>query len=528
MNRTFPRVYIIAVVLFVLGVDCLVGLAGCSSAGSSSPRVLRVGLETEPAHLDPRYALDVASYRAIQLLYNGLVRLDAQARIVPDLAISWETPDATTYIFHLRRGVRFHDGSLLTAADVDYTFRSLLDPARESPKRASFDKIHSIEVLSEDSIRFELSEPFAPFLTNNMTLGIVPRPRSDSAAVPLDQHPIGTGPFAFEKREPNVALHLRAHTTYFEGKPALDGVVLRVLPDAMVRLFELRKGNIDLLQNALPPDVLTQLQDDPQFRVLQVAGTNFRYLGLNCRDPILRHIRVRQALAYAVDRQALIQHVLRGMARPADGILPAGHWAYTAQVPRYHFDPARAVQLLDEAGFPDPDGPGPQPRFHLLYKTSQDDIGRRIAEVIQESLRRIGVAIDIRSYEWGTFYGDIRAGNFQLYALQWVGVTEPDIFYHVFHSRSMPPKGANRGRYSNPRLDRLLEQGRRATILDTRHDVYRAAQRIVATELPYIPLWHQTNVAVLRTTFSGYRLSPSGDFRALRAVRWSPAPSSSL
>jgi peptide/nickel transport system substrate-binding protein len=524
MNRSFLGRWVV----MLLGLACgaLLGLTACSSSVSLSRKVLRVGLETDPLHLDPRYALDAASYRVIQLLYNGLVRLDAHARVVPDLATSWETPDATTYVFHLRHGVRFHDGTLLTAADVYYTFTSLLDPAMQSPKRGSFDKIRAIEVLSEDTIRFVLSEPFAPFLTNNMTLGIVPRPRSGDA-VPPDQHPIGTGPFAFERREPNVALYLRAHEAYFEGKPALDGIVLRILPDAMVRLFELQKGNIDLLQNALPPDVLVQLRDDPRFQILQVPGTNFVYLGLNCRDPILRHVRVRQALAYAIDRQALIQHVLRGLARPADGILPAGHWAYTAQVPRYRFDPARAAQLLDAAGFPDPDGPGKQPRFRLLYKTSQDAVGQRIAEVIQESLRRIGVAIDIRSYEWGTFFGDIRAGNFQLYALTWVGVTEPDIFYYVFHSKSIPPAGANRGRCSDPRLDRLLEQGRRAMTLEERRGFYGEAQRIIATELPYIPLWHQTNVAVLRTTFTNYYLSPAGNFRALQAVRWRPAPTPS-
>lgn len=520
MNRPDRFTVVVVAGLLGLGVSCLIGLAACSSPAPPPRKVLRIGLETDPQHLDPRYALDVASYRAIQLLYNGLVRLDDQARIVPDLATSWETPDATTYVFHLRRDVQFHDGTPLTAADVYYTFSSLIDPSLQSPKRASFDKIREIDVLSDHTIRFVLSESYAPFLTNNMTLGILPQPRNDRPTASPDKHPVGTGPFAFEKREPNVALHLRAHADYFEGKPDLDGVVLRVLPDAMVRLFELQKGNIDFLQNALPPDVLEQLHDDSRFQILKTAGTNYTYLGLNCRDPILRHVQVRQALAHAIDRQALIQHVLQGLAQPANGILPAGHWAYAAPVSHYPFDPERAGQLLDQAGFPDPDGTGPQPRFRLLYKTSQNDIGRRIAEVIQEALRGIGIAVDIRSYEWGTFYGDIRAGNFQLYALTWVGVTEPDIFHYTFHSQSIPPAGANRGRYVNPRLDQLLDQGRRVTSLDERRKLYHEVQRIVATELPYVPLWHQTNVAVLRTTFTNYLLSPSGDFRALRTVRW--------
>jgi peptide/nickel transport system substrate-binding protein len=302
----------------------------------------------------------------------------------------------------------------------------------------------------------------------------------------------------------------------------VDGVVFRILPDAMVRLFELQKGNIDLLQNVLPPELLSRLGADSQFAVVKSPGTNFMYVGLNSHDPILRHVQVRQALAHAIDRQALIQYVLHGLAQPADGMLPAGHWAYESQVSRYAYDPERAAQLLDAAGFPDPDGEGPQARFQLQYKTSQNEVGRRIAEVVQEALRNVGIAIEIRSYEWGTFFGDIRAGNFQLYALTWVGVTDPDIFHYVLHSQSIPPAGANRGRYVNPRLDTLLDQGRRATAVEQRRASYSEAQAIIAAELPYIPLWHDTNVAVLRTTFTGYSLTPAGDYRAIRSIRRQP------
>jgi peptide/nickel transport system substrate-binding protein len=513
-----------------LGLMCLCSLSACTSS-TDAPEVptavLRIGLDTAPQHLDPRFGLDAASYKVSQLLYNGLVRLDAQARIVPELALSWDTPDATTYIFHLRRDVRWHDGRPFTAADVHYTFTSLLDPKTQSPKRVSFDKIRSVDVLAEDRVQFVLSEPFAPFLSSNMTLPIIPWPREGEAPQNLDAHPIGTGPFVFVKQEPDVSLHLQANAAYFESKPSVDEVVFRILPDAMVRWFELQKGNIDLLQNVLPPDLLSRLGADSQYNVVKSPGTNFMYVGLNSRDPILRHVQVRQALAHAIDRQALIQHVLHGLAQPADGILPAGHWAYEPHVSRYAYDPERAAQLLDAAGFADPDGEGPQARFQLQYKTSQNEVGRRIAEVIQESLRKVGVAIEIRSYEWGTFFGDIRAGNFQLYALTWVGVTDPDIFHYVLHSQSIPPAGANRGHYVSPRLDTLLEQGRRATTLEQRRALYSEAQAIIAAELPYIPLWHDTNVAVLRTLFTGYSLTPAGDYRAIQSIRRQPPDRSS-
>jgi peptide/nickel transport system substrate-binding protein len=504
-----------------LGVVILMGVWALTACTSSPPtesrQLLRIALETAPQRLDPRYAVDAASQQVIQLLYNGLVRLDEQAQIVPDVAASWETPDPTTYVFHLRQNVTWHDGNRLTAADVHYTFTSLLDATKESPKRASFDKIQSIDVIDDDTIRFVLSEPFAPFLTH-MTLALVPQPKDGATERDLDTHPVGTGPFRFDRSEPDVALHLLAYDAYFEGRPALDGVSLRILPDAMVRFFELQKGNIDFVQNALPPDLLTQLRSDDQFNVIQAPGTNFTYLGLNCQDEILKHVEVRQALAYAMDRQAVIRHVLSGLGTLADGILPAGHWAYEPKVPRYGYDPDRAAQLLDQAGFPDPDGDGPQPRFQLIYKTSQNEEGRRIAEVLQEQLRQVGIAVEIRSFEWGTFFGDIRAGNFQLYALTWVGVTEPDIFHYVFHSQSVPPAGANRGHYVNAQLDDLLEAGRRSTTLEDRRAWYRQAQTLIATELPYIPLWHRTNVVVLRSTFRGYRPTPSGDFSVIRHI----------
>jgi peptide/nickel transport system substrate-binding protein len=497
---------------------CLLALTACpSSSPTDSRQILRIALETAPQRFDPRYAVDAASQRVIQLLYNGLVRLDAQSQIVPDVTQSWEMPAPTTYVFHLRQDVTWHDGKRLTAADVHYTFTSVLDEKNESPKQVSFDKIQAIDIIDDYTIRFVLSEPFAPFLTN-MTLGLIPQPSAGDAERDLDAHPIGTGPFKFDRMEPDVAVHLLAYDAYFEGRPNLDGVVLRILPDAMVRLFELQKGNIDLVQNAIPPDLLAPLRQDDQFAVLQAPGTNFTYLGLNCQDDILKHVEVRQALAHAIDRQAVIRHVLSGLGTLADGILPAGHWAYEAHVPQYGYDPHRAAQLLDQAGFADPDGDGPQPRFQLTYKTSQNEEGRRIAEVVQEQLRQVGIAVEIRSFEWGTFFGDIRAGNFQLYALTWVGVTEPDIFHYVFHSQSIPPAGANRGRYFNAQLDTLLDAGRRSMSQEARRAAYSQVQTLIATELPYIPLWHRTNVAVLRSTFQGYQLTPSGDFSVIRTV----------
>ncbi len=275
---------------------------------------------------------------------------------------------------------------------------------------------------------------------------------------------------------------------------------------------------MQLIQNAFTPDALPRLRQNPHLKVQTFPGTNFSYVGMNLRDPVLREPRVRRALAHAIDRRPIIRHILKGLAREADSLLPEGHWAHAEGLPRYGHDPERARALLDEAGFPDPDGPGPKKRFTLLYKTSQNELRRRVAEVFQEQLREVGVGLRIRSYEWGTFFGDIRSGNFQLYGLTWVGIDDPDIYYYIFHSRMTPPRGANRGGYANPGVDRLLEEGRRAWDRERRREVYAEVQRIIARELPYINLWHGTNVAVMREEVEGFEVYPDEDFISLRKV----------
>jgi peptide/nickel transport system substrate-binding protein len=229
---------------------------------------------------------------------------------------------------------------------------------------------------------------------------------------------------------------------------------------------------------------------------------------------------VRGACAGAIDRDAIIAGVYRGQARPATGLLPPGHWAYNGDVPTYPYDPAAARHLLDQAGFPDPEGPAP--RFSLTYKTSQNQLTRRIGEVLQEQLAQVGIQVAVRSYEWGTFYADIKAGNFQLYTLSWVGVTDPDIYNYAFHSKSVPPDGANRGRYANPDLDALLERGRTEDDRDRRKAIYAEVQRIVARDLPYVSLWHPESVLVRDRRLTGFVLSPVGDYTSLAHARLAP------
>jgi peptide/nickel transport system substrate-binding protein len=377
--------------------------------------------------------------------------------------------------------------------------------------------IDRITVRGPYEIDFHLASPHAPFLVN-MTRGIVPMDTAGSGP------PIGSGPFRLVRWVADERLELAAFGDYFGGAPRIGGVIVKIVPEETIRLLELQKGNLDLAQNNTPIEALPLLEADGRFRVATSPSTTYTYLGMNLRDARLADRRVRRALAHAIDRATIIRTLLGGLAVEATGLLPPAHWAHEPSAARYEYDPARARALLDEAGLVDPDGDGPQPRTSFSFKTSQNELARRIAEVFQQQLAQVGVEMTIRSYEWGTFYADIKSGNFELYTLSWVGIVDPDIYYEVFHSASAPPAGSNRGGYANPALDRLLERGRRAASREARRTIYRETQRIVADDVPYVSLWYPMNVVVLKRRVEGFTPSPSGDWFALASVTLSPQP----
>jgi len=526
LNKNFRGKAVICF-LFMLCVGVSFFTYSCTSKHVDSSDSLRIGLEGSPTNLDPRLSTDAYSARVIQIVYNGLLKKTPESILAGDLAERWEMPNDTSYIFYLRKGVKFHDGSDFTAEDVRYTFESLLDPNFPSPLKESYTKIDHIEILSPYSIKFQLKKVFAPFLVN-MTMGIVPKPAEEKPNYNLSSHPIGTGPFRLMRWEFDESLTFQSFSGYFGGQPPLSTLIYQIIPDETIRLLELKKGNLDFLQNALSPDAIDSLEGHPEIEIVQKMGTNYTYVGFNLEDPILQNRSVREAIALSLNRGAIIQHLLGNFAKPATGVLAPDNWAYDPQVATYNYNPKKAKKLLDEAGFFDPDGRGPQQRFSLLYKTSQNELGKCVAEVIQQNFNEVGIGLEIRSYEWGTFFSDIKSGNFQLYSLQWVGVTEPDIYYYLFHSSSVPPHGANRGRYINPDLDDLLEEGRKTLNLKKRKKIYSLVQKIIAYDLPYISLWYQTNVVAMDRRVKGFVLYPSGDFTSLSKVRKEDGDNSSL
>ncbi|HEX8817670.1 MAG TPA: ABC transporter substrate-binding protein [Terriglobales bacterium] len=483
---------------------------------STGPNTLSMIIESSPTNLDPRVGLDAQSQRIDALIFDDLLTRDNHLNLQPGLAERWEVPDPLTYIFHLRSGVRFHDGRALTATDVKWTFDSILQGKIRTTKSGAYRFVDRIEVPDESTVIFHLKQPYASLLWNlsGAAMGIVPYGMTNEIA----QHPVGSGPFRFVSQELDKEVILERNDDYWGEKAHLDGIRFAVVPDATTRALELRKGSADLAINAFTGDMILTLEQDPHLQVLRDSGTVLAYLALNTRDPILRDVRVRQAIAYAVDRQPIIHYLLRDFARPAYSLLPPQSWAYNGDVPHYDHDPGRARQILDSAGYPAVNGI----RFHLTMKTSTEESTRLLAAVLQQQLRDVGIALDIRTFESATFFADVTRGAFQLHSLRWVGGNEdPDMFEYVFHSSKFPPAGANRTFYANPQVDALIDQARAEPDLETRKQLYFEIQSLLGEDVPYINLWYLDNVLVASQRVRNLTLNPAGNYDFLRTAELS-------
>lgn len=488
------------------------GVSGCRDRSARQADALIVGIAVAPTNLDPRVGSDEASQRVHQLLYTSLVRLDDRLQVVPEVAERLELRDATTYVAHLRDDVRFHDGSTLDAADVAFTFRSFLDKGFLSPRKGAYAQLQAVDVEDARTVVFRLKEPFASFPVN-LVMGIVPEGTPPGAPAR-----IGAGPYRFVRMQADDRVELAPFPGYHEGAPRNGGVVLRVIPDDTMRGLELRTGAIDLVINDIAPDIARALEHEDRMQVVTAPGLDFAYVGMNLRDPVLQDVRVRRALALAVDTTAIIEHLRRGLAVPATGIIPPMSWAHPTDLQPVRHDPVAAGRLLDDAGYPDPDGPGPRPRLRLTLKTSTAEFVRLQATVLQQDLARIGVAVDVRTQEFATLYADVLKGRFQLFTLQWVGVTDPDMLRRVFHTSQMPPAGFNRGFFSDAAVDALIEQATTNPAPETRKAQYLDVQRRLYAATPYISLWTKVNVAVAQPWIRGVHLTPQASFATLRNV----------
>ena len=500
-----------AIRTFLALLPVLISLLSCSSKPESNTLVMVI--ESSPTNLDPRVGIDAQSERIDSLIFDDLLSRGDDLNVAPGLAEQWETPDPLTYIFHLRRGVTFHNGQPLTSRDVKWTFDSLLQGKIRSTKSAVYRFVDRIDAPDDATVIFRTKEPTSTLLSNlsDGAIGIVPYGSGDE----MSRHPIGSGPFKFVSAETDRDVVLERNDNYWNEKAKLTRVRFAVVPDATTEALELRKGSGDVVINSLTPDTVFTLAQEKNLQVEHGAGTRLAYLGFNLRDPILKDRRVRQAIAFALDRQPMIEYLWHGQAQPARSVLPTQSWAFDGDVPSYEHDLSKAGQLLDAAGYPAVNGV----RFHITMKTSTDENTRLMVAVIQQQLREVGIALDIRSFEFATFFADVQHGAFQMYGLRWVGGNEdPDIFEYAFHSAKFPPNGANRGYYSNPKVDALIDKARREADQKQRKALYAEVQLTLATDLPYINLWYLDNVLVHTRRVKNLKLDPPGSYAFLRSA----------
>jgi peptide/nickel transport system substrate-binding protein len=486
-------------------------LLSCSNR--PDPHTLVMIIESSPTNLDPRVGIDAQSERIDNLLFDDLLDRDEHLNVKPGLAERWEIPNPLTYVFHLHSGVKFHDGAALTSRDVKWTFDSLLSGKIRSTKSAAYRFVDRLETPDDYTVVFHLKEPFATLLWNlsDGAMGIVPY----GSMGEVSQHPIGSGPFRFVSAEPDKEVLVERNEGYWGEKARLRRVRFLVVPDTTTRALELRKGSADVAINALTPDTVLTLEREAGLEVVRAPGTVLQYMAFNLRDPILKDVRVRQALAFAIDRRPILEYLWRGFAQPAASILPVQSWAYNSDVATYGYDPQRARAILDSAGYRVVNGV----RFHLVMKTSTDENTRLMVAVLQQQLRKVEIQLDIRTLEFATFFSDVTHGQFQMHSLRWIGGNEdPEIFEYAFHTDRITPNGANRCFYSNPRVDALIDEARRNMNQDTRKKIYGEIQRILAEDLPYINLWYLDNVLVHTRRVKNLSLSPPGNYDFLKTA----------
>ena len=493
-------------------------VAGGCGRGRPDPSTVTMLIESSPTNLDPRIGTDAQSEHIDPLIFDSLVKRNEHFGLDPWLAERWEAPNPTTIIFHLRTGVQFQDGRPLTSKDVKWTLDSILNGTVVTIKSGAYRNIASVEAPDDKTIVMHMKQADPPLLWNlcDGAFGVVPY----GSGRDFWRHPIGSGPYRFVSQQTDKDVILERAASYWGPMPHIERVRFAVVPDATTQALELQKGSADVAVNALTPDLIYALKSKPNLVVEDGAGTRLNYIVFNVRDPILRDAHVRQAIALAINRPLIIHSLLRDQARVAESLLPSQHWAWAADTEQHPFDPAKADALLDEAGYPRGAG---GVRFHIGMKTSTDETVRLLSVVLQQQLAQIGIALDLRSYEFATFYADLVKGTFQMAPSRWIGGNEqPDIFHYAYSKASLPPHGSNRGFYVNAELDALLDDAAATSDQARQREDYVKVQQILARDLPSINLWYLDTVVVHNRRLLNVHTSPSGSFEFLREATLVP------
>jgi peptide/nickel transport system substrate-binding protein len=479
--------------------------------------------------LVPMLASDATSHQIAGLIYNGLVKYDKDLKLVGDLAESWAiSPDGLTITFKLRRGVEWEDGEPFTSEDVLFGFETITAPGTPTAYAGDFLEVENAEAPDPYIFRVTYREPFAPALSSWGNLVVLPKHLLDEKDITksaFGRNPVGLGPYSLSEWKTQERIELKANSTYFEGRSYLDRYIMRIIPDPATMFLELKSGGLDWMglspiQYERQTNTLFFKKNINKYRYLSFSYT---YLGYNLKFPFFTDKRVRQAIAYAIDKDEIIRGVLWGYGVKATGPYKPDAWFYNPDVRRYPYDPKRAIALLAEAGWVDRDGDGWLDRegrpFSFTAITNQGNSLRdRTAQIIQYRLKQIGIDMKIRTLEWTAFINDfIDKRRFEAVILGWTLGQDPDI-YDIWHSSKTGGKELNFISYQNPEMDRLLVEGRRTFDRNERKKIYWRIQEILAEDQPYTFLYVPMALPVIHKRFKGIEPAPAGI--TYNFIRW--------
>ncbi|MDD4908191.1 MAG: peptide-binding protein [Candidatus Omnitrophica bacterium] len=470
--------------------------------------------------LVPILASDTSSSEITGMIFNGLVKYDKNINLIGDLAEGWDIEDGgLTIVFHLRKNVFWQDGHPFTARDVEYTYQKLIDPAVRTPYSGDFERVKSLQVLDDYTIKVTYGEPFSPGLSS-WGMPIMPRhilEKEDLNKTDFSRHPVGTGPYVFKSWKTQEKIELVANKNYFEGEPYISRYIYRVIPDESTLFLELQTEGVD--STGLSPLQYLRQTDTPflkeRYRKFRLPSFGFTYLGYNLNNEKFKDIRVRQALNYAVDKGEIVRIVLLGLGRPSTGPFVPDSWAYNKDVASSQYDPEKAKDLLKEAGWQDLDNDGilekGGARFEFTIITNQGNEERlKSAQIIQRRLKEIGVNVKIKVLEWSVFLSEyIDKRKFDTVLLGWALARDPDCF-DIFHSSKTKEGEFNFVGYSNAQVDKLLDEGRRTFDQQERAGIYRKIHELIYADQPYMFLFVGESLSILHRRFQGVEPAPIG------------------
>lgn len=466
----------------------------------------------DASNLIPMLAGDSPSHAIAGLVYSGLVRYNPKWEIEGELAESWEIKDdGKKIIFHLRKGVRWHDGAPFTSADVMFGFNKLVDKNTPTPYAEDYLQVSRAEAPDDYTFVVHYREPFAPALASWGLLPVLPKHLLDGKDVTksdLSRHPIGTGPYKFVEWKTQERIVLEANKDYFEGEPWIKRYVYRIVPDSATQFLELKTGSVDMM--GLTPIQFAKQTDTKDFtenfNKYQYVANAYTYMGFNLKRPLFQDVRVRQAITYAIDKNEIIKGSLLGLGKPIDGPYKPGTWQYNDKIKKYPYDPKKALALLAEAGWKLENGvltkDGKKFEFEIITNQGNDQ-RKKAAEIIQNKLKDVGITVKIRVLEWASFIKEfINKRAFDATILGWTLGPDPDIF-DIWSSTKTKESEFNFISYSNPEVDKLLEEGRRFFDNAVRKRKYDRIQEILAEEQPYCFLYSPDALPALSARVKG-------------------------